>query len=54
MYLLRNHRKRFDIAIIEVQQTDSDRLRLLSEIRSEIDIISKNLIIFDTTISIIS
>ncbi|KAL1190967.1 putative two-component response regulator-like APRR4 [Cardamine amara subsp. amara] len=38
MYLLRNHRDRFDIALIEVQKTDADKLRLLSGIRSEMDI----------------
>ncbi|VVA94663.1 unnamed protein product [Arabis nemorensis] len=38
MYLLRNHRNRFDIAIIESQNSKGDRSRLISEIGVEMDL----------------
>ncbi|ESQ32365.1 hypothetical protein EUTSA_v10005377mg [Eutrema salsugineum] len=38
MYLLRNHRNRFDIAIIEAQNAHGDRFRFISEIGSEMDL----------------
>ncbi|KFK26576.1 hypothetical protein AALP_AA8G266500 [Arabis alpina] len=38
MHLLRNHRDRFDIAIIEAQDSKGDRFRLISEIGLEMDI----------------
>lgn len=47
MYLLCNHRNMFDIAIIEAHNLEGKIFRLISEIRSEIDIpiISKHIIL---------
>ncbi|CAH2044647.1 unnamed protein product [Thlaspi arvense] len=38
VYLLRNHTNRFDIAIIEAENSNGDRFRLISEIGSEMDL----------------
>ncbi|VVB15347.1 unnamed protein product [Arabis nemorensis] len=38
MYLLRNHRNRFDIAIIESHNSKGNRFRLISEIGVEMDL----------------
>ncbi|CAH8279000.1 unnamed protein product [Arabidopsis lyrata] len=38
MYALRNHRNRFDIAIIQGNNSDGDMFRFLSEIGSEMDL----------------